>query len=143
MKRPLYVCVCVCVCVCIYIYIYIYIYSSCPKWIAIVFKFLQHLKAHTLPGSTTFQPSPQPFAHTSAARQTQAQHLLPVHQMLLVMIGRLPIWLKATKLNHTEKKNRDIMRVNLLVNVQCTAHENYCDATHEQKKQYAAAVQLA
>jgi len=42
--------------------------------------------------------------------------LLPVHQGLLVLIGRLPIWLKATKLNHTAKKNRDIMWVNLLVN---------------------------
>jgi len=26
---------------------------------------------------------------------------------------------------------------------QCTAHENYCDATHEQQKQYVVVVQLA
>ena len=46
--------------------IYTYM-AQCPKWNAIVLKFLQHLKAHTLPGSTRFQHSPQPFAHTSVA----------------------------------------------------------------------------
>ena len=35
------------------------------------------------------------------------------------------------------------MWVNLLVNAQCTAHKNYCEATHEQKKQYVVVVQLA
>lgn len=35
------------------------------------------------------------------------------------------------------------MWVNLLVNAQCTAHENYCEATHEHKKQYDVVLQLA
>jgi hypothetical protein len=52
--------------------------------------------------------------------------------VLLVLIGRLPIWLKVTKINYTGK-NRDIVWVNLLVNAKCTAHENYCEATYEQK----------
>jgi len=47
-------------------YIYIYM-AQCPKWNAIVLKFLHHLKVYTLPGSTRFQHSPQPFAHTSVA----------------------------------------------------------------------------
>jgi hypothetical protein len=79
--------------------------AQCPKWNAIVLKFLHHLKAHTLPDSTRFQQNPQPFAHTSVAWQTQAQHLLPVHEVLLVLIGTLPIWLKVTKINHTVKKS--------------------------------------
>jgi hypothetical protein len=87
------------------------------KRVAILPQLLHHFKAHTLPRSTRFQHRPQHFAHTSAAWKTQAQHLLKesreraaklsrihctVHQIFLVLIGRLPIWPSATKRNHTD-----------------------------------------
>jgi hypothetical protein len=72
---------------------------------------LAPLKAHTLSFSTTVQHRPSHSTHTSATGMTQAQHfplrtqdeqrkkypefVVPVHQVILIVIGKLHIGVRG------------------------------------------------